>query len=958
MSPSSPSPSASSTGSPTSHHEIRRRFLEFFRDRCGHAVVPSAPVVPHDDPTLLFTNAGMNQFKDVFLGQGTRPYRRAADTQKCIRAGGKHNDLEDVGRDTYHHTFFEMLGNWSFGDYFKAEAIDWAWELLTEVYGLDASRLYATYFGGDEASGLAADVEARDLWRRHLPPERVLPGSMKDNFWEMGDTGPCGPCSEIHFDRVGGRDAADLVNTGDPDVLEIWNLVFIQFNREGDGSLKALPARHVDTGMGLERLVSVIAGVRSNYDTDLFLPIFRAIAEIGGARPYRGALEDPTDVAYRVVADHLRCLSVAIADGASPSNEGRGYVLRRILRRAVRFGHQQLGFRGECLHRLLPAIEETLGEVFPELVAQRERIARVLEEEERAFLRTLDRGLVLFAEAASRAEDGRIGGEDAFRLHDTYGFPIDLTEVMARERGLAVDLAGYEQRMQAARAASRAGAHEDGDALALPPDVLAELERSGVHPTDDRFKHDSKPLRASVAAIWTGRRLEGRADAGETVSVILDRTCFYAESGGQVGDAGSIHVDRAGEQGRDHGVAEVLDTRRCGPFVLHRVRVERGELRIGDHAELAVDRNRRRHLEANHTGTHLLNLALRQVAGGESDQRGSLVDPERLRFDYAASRGLSPAEIAEVEGLVNAAIAENHAVHADAAPLEAARSIAGLRAVFGERYPDPVRVVSIGVPVATLLADPANPEWATRSVEFCGGTHVASTAEIGRFVLLSEQALAAGVRRIFAVTGVAAHAAAAAAAALEERMQAAAALEGEALLAEAAEIAPAFESLPIGAVDRLRLQQHLDAIRDRVKEVRRQGSAVLREGTLAAARSLLEEERGMVVVGSVGEGDRDALMAAIDLVRGNRPGAAALLAAIDSEGGKVAIAAIVPKAMIEQGLKAGDWVREAAKAVDGSGGGKPDSAQAGGKDPAKLPEALVAARAFAGTKLGHQHSRH
>jgi alanyl-tRNA synthetase len=942
-----------------SHHEIRRQFLEFFKDRCGHAVVPSAPVVPHEDPTLLFTNAGMNQFKDVFLGQGTRPYRRAADTQKCIRAGGKHNDLEDVGRDTYHHTFFEMLGNWSFGDYFKAEAIEWAWELLTKVYGLDPSRLYATYFGGDEHSGLAADAEARELWLRHLPPERVLPGSMKDNFWEMGDTGPCGPCSEIHFDRVGGRDAADLVNTGDPDVLEIWNLVFIQFNRESDGALKPLPAKHVDTGMGLERLVSVIAGARSNYDTDLFLPIFTAISQIGGARPYRGALEDPTDVAYRVVADHLRCLSIAIADGATPSNEGRGYVLRRILRRAVRFGHQQLGFKGTCLHRLLPAIESTLGEVFPELVAQRERIARVLEEEEKAFLRTLDRGLVLFAEAAERAEGGRIGGEDAFRLHDTYGFPIDLTEVMARERGLAIDLAGYESRMEAARTASRAGAAEEGDAFALPPDILAELERSGVHPTDDDPKHAAKPLRARVMAIWTGRHLEGHAETGETVSLIFDRTCFYAESGGQVGDSGMVRVEHAGHDGgREHGVVEVLDTRRCGSFVLHRGRVERGQVRVGDGAELDVDHNRRRHIASNHTATHLLNLALRQALDGESDQRGSLVDADRLRFDFASGRAMTPGEIAEVEGLVSDAIAEDLRVHAETAPLEAARSIAGVRAVFGERYPDPVRVVSIGAALPEMLAAPQDPRWAQRSIEFCGGTHVASTGEIGRFVLLSEQALAAGVRRIFALTGVAAHAAIAGAAALEERIEAGLRLDGEALAAEAADIAHAFESLPIAAIDRIRLQQRLEALRERVKEARKRSSATLREGALAAARELLVECPGAIVVGGVGEGDRDALMAAIDLVRGNRPEAAALLAAIDPEGGKVSIAAIVPAALIAKGLKAGEWVREVAKAVDGSGGGKPDSAQAGGKDPAKLPEAFVAAWAFAGSKLGHQYSRH
>ena len=940
--------STSAPARPATPAAIRSAFLEFFRDRCGHAVVPSSPVVPHEDPTLLFTNAGMNQFKDVFLGQGSRAYRRAADTQKCIRAGGKHNDLEDVGRDTYHHTFFEMLGNWSFGDYFKAEAIDWAWELLTKVYGLDPSRLYATYFGGDTSSGLDADIEARDLWRKHLPAERVLPGSMKDNFWEMGETGPCGPCSEIHFDRIGGRDAASLVNTGDPDVLEIWNLVFIQFNREADGSLKPLPAKHVDTGMGFERLVSVVQGRHSNYDTEIFTPIFDAIRAASGAKPYAAHLEDETDVAYRVLADHVRCLSIAIADGATPSNEGRGYVLRRILRRAVRHAYQQFGQRDPFLGRLLPAVQSTLGEAFPELLAHGDRIRRVLEEEERAFLRTLERGLLHFADAKRCAEGGRISGADAFKLHDTYGFPIDLTEVMAREHGLAVDLAGYESLMAEARAASRAGGEGgEADSMTLPPDVLAELEKTGTPFTDDGAKHRLKPIMARVEAIWTGHGLEGRAETGETVGVVFDRTCFYAESGGQIGDVGSVRVERRGERGPEHGVLEVLDTKRCGGFVVHKVRVERGQLRVGDEAELSVDRHRRAMIEANHTGTHLLNLALRRVAGPESDQRGSLVAPDRLRFDYAGSKALAADELAEIDRVVNDAIAQDLAVHAAPAPLEQAKAIRGLRAVFGERYPDPVRVVSIGAPVSRLLEHPDEAAWTEQSTEFCGGTHVANTGVIGRFAVVSEQGLAAGVRRVFAVTGVAAQAAAMAATSLDERFDAAERLHEEALLAETAAIASELDGLTLAATDRARLAKRLEALRDLAKEARKRMSASFRDAAIGVARGLLEEQAGACVVGFVGEGDRDAVLAALDVVRAARPDGAALLVAQEPGEEKLVIVAGVSKAMIAKGLKAGDWVKAAAQACGGNGGGKPDSAQAGGKDPSKLEDALASARHLA-----------
>ncbi len=927
---------------------IRREFIRFFVAKAGHTEVPSSPVVPLDDPTLLFTNAGMNQFKDVFLGRGQRPYRRAVDTQKCIRAGGKHNDLEDVGRDTYHHTFFEMLGNWSFGDYFKAEAIEWAWQLLTGVYGIDPSRLYATYFAGDPSAGLAPDHEARDLWRRVLPESHVLPGSMKDNFWEMGETGPCGPCSEIHFDRIGKRDAAALVNTGDPDVLEIWNLVFIQFNRESDRGLKPLPAKHVDTGMGLERLVSVLQGRRSNYDTDLWSPIFALTRAVTGAKAYGGSLEDPVDVAYRVVADHARCLSSAIADGAAPGNEGRNYVLRRILRRAVRMGHQHLGARGPFLHQVVPAVAETLGGVFPELRTKLHRIQEVIREEEAAFGRTLERGLALFEESATRArtKGGSIAAEDAFRLHDTWGFPIDLTAVMARERGLSVDQDGYETLMERARETSRAAAEGTQRGLEpLPPDAIAGLAHMGVHPTADADKYGTHEVPTEVGAIWNGRNFDEHAESGARVALILRRTCCYSESGGQRGDTGTITVSHRGEA-RDVRF-QVEDTLSVGGYVMHVGHVVSGRVKRGDPAIVSFDRGRRQLIRSHHTATHLLNHALRTVLGAEVEQRGSLVEEDRLRFDFTFGRALSADELAKVEVLVNAAIGRHMQVHAAEAPLAVARTIRGVRAVFGERYPDPVRVVSIGVPVETLVAHPEDERWMAHSIEFCGGTHLANSQEAARFVILAEGAVSAGVRRITALAGAAAQAASATADDLAARVESATALSGQELAEEIAAIADAFQSLPTGLIFRQRLEPRLAQLRDQVKAWKRDAQGLEQAQVVERAREIAGAAGGRVVVARIDDASRDSLLSALDAIRARRQDAAVLLVSADSAGGKVTIVAGVPKPLIDAGLKAGEWVRAAAIACGGSGGGRPDSAQAGGKDPAKAPEALEAAQAFA-----------
>jgi len=928
--------------------DIRRTFIEYFVQKRGHVDVPSSPAAPHDDPTLLFTNAGMNQFKDVFLGRGKRSYTRAANSQKCIRAGGKHNDLEDVGKDSYHHTFFEMLGNWSFGDYFKKESIEWGWELLTKVYGLDPSRLYVTWFEGSPKQGLQPDEEARALWRQFLPDDHVLPGNMKDNFWEMGETGPCGPCSEIHYDRIGGRNAASLVNKGDPDVLEIWNHVFIQFNRESDGSLKPLPAKHVDTGMGLERLVSVLQNKRSNYDSDLFTPIFAAIEQRFGVPKYAGSMTDPRDIAYRVVADHIRCLTVAISDGATPSNEGRGYVLRRILRRAVRHGHQTFGVHGPFLRDLVDTVVASLGPAFPSLSKNVDRLKTVIEDEENAFGRTLDRGLQLFGEAAERvrrAKGTTIAADDAFKLHDTWGFPIDLTQVMAEEAGLTVDVAGYEELMEQARETSRRTATSES-AMEFPPDAIAALERQHVNATNDTFKFDGKPTTATILAIWNGKTFDQHAHLGkDQIAVIVDRTNCYALMGGQVGDVGTIRAERSGS------TFVIEDAQRVGPYVLHIGRVTMGRLSVGDDATINLDRDRRESVRANHTTTHLVNWALRATLGDDIEQKGSLVDDEKLRFDFSFPRAMTAEEIANVESLVNSAIQSNLRVYATEVPTAAAKSIRGLRAVFGERYPDPVRVVSIGASVEELLAQPDSDLARTFSVELCGGTHLHTTGEAKRFAFLHEGGLAAGVRRMSGITGGAALAAEASAKELQRRATAAAAMHDAVFVAEWNEIGRLVEQMTLSATSKRALERAVEPLRERSKLLRKNAEGASRDAVIAQARSVVEAHEDGPLVATLEDADNAALLAALDMAKARRPEIPFLFVSPDDVGGKVSIAAVCPKSSIEQGLKAGDWVKVTAQACGGSGGGKPDVAQAGGKDPTKLNAAVRAAREFAAEKM-------
>ncbi|MGB9701397.1 MAG: alanine--tRNA ligase [Candidatus Kapaibacteriota bacterium] len=677
--------------------EIRQSFLDFFKTK-GHRIVPSAPVVPHNDPTLLFTNAGMNQFKDVFLGLGERDYKRAADTQKCIRVSGKHNDLEEVGVDTYHHTFFEMLGNWSFGDYYKEEAIQWAWELLTDVWKLPKERLYATVYKTDD--------EAFEIWKRYLPESHIQRFGEKDNFWEMGETGPCGPCSEIHFDRTDDFSGANLVNAGSPDVIEIWNLVFIQYNRNAQGELEPLKAKHVDTGMGFERIVSVIQGTKSNYDTDIFMPIIQKISELSGKK-YNAELESKDGIAMRVIADHLRTLSFAIADGALPGNEGRSYVLRRILRRASRFA-RNLGFNEPLIYKLVPVLIDTLGDVFPELIQEQNTIERVIKAEEESFLVTLERGLAKVEEIInSNAESNHIiSGKDAFLLYDTFGFPLDLTQLIARERGFTVDTEEFEKYMEEQRDRSRSARKVNSTEV-----INIEGEYTTIFTGYNELKTSAK-------IIYIDEN-----------KVILDKTPFYAESGGQVSDTGTLTINNE--------VYNVLDIQKVGNGRIHIC--EREVIaKVGDEAIAAVDEWRRNNIMRNHSATHLLHEALKETLGNHIKQAGSLVSPDYLRFDFNHFEKVSSDDLGKIEEIVNEKIFSKFPVKTEELPLEKAKQNPKIKMFFGDKYGDIVRAVTMDE---------------NFSIELCGGTHVKNTSEIGIFKIINEAGIAAGVRRIEAITG-------------------------------------------------------------------------------------------------------------------------------------------------------------------------------------------------------------
>jgi len=982
-----------------SSSEIRRQYIDYFVKRHQHCFVPSTSVVPHDDPTLLFANAGMNQFKDMFLGTGQRDYLRAVNSQKCIRAGGKHNDLEDVGKDTYHHTFFEMLGNWSFGDYFKEEAIVWAWELLVNVWGLDKSRLHATVFGGDVALGLEPDQEAANLWAKKtdIDPSHIHLGSKEDNFWEMGDTGPCGPCSELHFDLTGDKSGGALVNAGDARVIEIWNLVFIQFNRDSQGKLTLLPAKHVDTGMGFERICAVLQGKASNYDTDVFEPLFNAIQDVTGASPYGGKLDDKVDMAYRVIADHLRCLTFALTDGAVPSNEGRGYVLRRILRRAVRHGWQTLGVKDPFLHRLVPAVVDAMGEPFSELTQKPQRVVELIKDEEESFGRTLEAGITRFAKAGARAiSDARlmirpeilvatgkdlrisidsyddevtspypiidvfvdadgdktleckikffditpawinkyfstppaISDAEAFRLHDTYGFPLDLTQVMAEERGLTVDVDGFHRLMEEARNLSRAGGKQGSNDI----HALIEVVQRGSIPATEFFGYEK-----TEGIVTTPVRLY---EFPGIKAVVIDKTPFYAESGGQVGDSGIIEL-------ADGSRFHVENTVKVGDVVFHRGYVSSGEPTSSDSetVHMMVRSDRRDKIMSNHTATHLMNRALRHVLGDHIQQKGSLVDDQKLRFDFSHNAPVATGQMDQIEQMVNTDIGSDLPVYIEEAPQDAALKINSLRAVFGEKYPPKVRVVSIGVPVGDLLTDVDNDKWWGYSIEFCGGTHLGKTGDAEGFIILNEEAVAKGVRRITALTGAMAHRASAQGEMLVARLETLLGSNVDQLAMQVADLASAVESKQLPALARVKLRNGITQLQRKIKDHAKQQSKKTASAVIEEAKRIAQMSQDGLIVTSLDGADANALRVAMDVIRKKNPDTAMLIAGVCDN--KVAFLAAVPKTMIEKGLKAGDWVREVAKAAGGGGGGRPDVAQAGGKDATKLDDALQVGRQFA-----------
>jgi alanyl-tRNA synthetase len=941
--------------------QIRQAYIDFFVERHGHTFVPSSPVVPHDDPTLLFTNAGMNQFKPYFLGVEKAPWPRVANTQKCIRAGGKHNDLDDVGRSRRHHTFFEMLGNWSFGDYFKRGAIEMSWELLTKVFELDPTRLHVTCFEGDPARHIPRDDEAAKLWKEisGLPDGHIHYGNFKDNFWVMGDTGPCGPCTEMHYDRTPDKTGGKDVNGDNPEVMEIWNDVFIQYNRNPDGSLDPLPAKHVDTGMGFERICQILQGKADNYGIDLWQPYFAAIAELCG-ETYTGLFPptnapDPvaeganpqlrTDIAFRVIADHVRCLTFAMTDGALPDKQGRGYVLRSILRRAAFFGRQHLKMRDLFVHKLVPVVVETMGGAFPELKKNPGHVAEIIKAEEESFDRTIDRGLELFAEAS---KGGSVSGKQAFELHATYGFPIDLTAIIGAERGVPVDVEGYRKEFEQHQIISQGGGKEGATRLfELPPDALAKLQQSGVQATDDSEKFNAAPIGATVRAIWDGHRLiestHGAEAAGQGVAVILDKTNFYAEMGGQVGDTGQL-------RSKNGAVMDVTTTRAAGGYVLHVGQMVESHLSVGDHVT-AILAGVRPRTEKNHTATHIANWALREVLGDAVQQKGSLVDPDKLRFDFSHSKALGDDEIARVETLVSERIGQRLTVYAEVAPQEQALKIHGLRAVFGEKYPPMVRVVSIGVPVADLLKDPANERWRQYSIEFCGGTHLKNTGDCDGFAIVSEESVSKGIRRITALTGNGAKFAQAKADALDMTITVGrgapdATLPDVVRLIQGALAEP---KLPLRARRRAQaVVAELQAKHKAFEKSQKQSAGASVDTAAVSAKLLAEAEAlgpGQLIVGEVPGANDEQLRGAMDSLRKKSPSHGILLGA--ASDGKVSFVAAVSDDLIAKGLKAGDWIRETAKVAGGGGGGKPQMAQAGGKDPSKLGDALARAREFA-----------
>ncbi len=864
--------------------EIRQEFIDFFK-KYDHTFVPSSPVIPQDDPTLLFTNAGMNQFKDVFLGIGTRPYKRAVNSQKCIRVSGKHNDLEEVGHDTYHHTFFEMLGNWSFGDYFKKEAIQWAWELLTEVWQLPKDKLWATVFEGDPSEGLEADEEAEALWKSvtDIQPDHVLRFGKKDNFWEMGDTGPCGPCSEIHIDL--GPDHCDKQNVpghvcqvnGDcARYIELWNLVFIQFNRDESGKLHPLPARHVDTGMGFERIVAVLQNVRSNYDTDLFRPLLATIGDIVGLSYDEATPEQ--QVAFRVIADHVRMLTFSITDGALPGNEGRGYVLRRILRRAARYG-RKLDMKEAFIYRVVPTVVDIMGDAFPEIQQRYQHVMEVIKAEEESFNKTLDRGIEIFESIIARLEtEGKrtIPGEDAFKLYDTYGFPLDLTRIMAEEKGFQVDEAGFQQAMEKQRERARKAAK-------FTAQVAAQDDWVVLNPAEKTSVFLGYEVLECETFIHRYLYRDGK------YHVVLVETPFYAESGGQLGDRGTIEGSGF--------TLQVIDTQKEGDDIVHLCILKEGKELTPDPVTARVDKSWRLPTMYNHTATHLLHAALRTVLGDHVTQAGSLVAPDRLRFDFTHFKKIERAQLEEIEWLVNEKIQEDLPVEVLYTEFEKARKM-GAMALFGEKYGDWVRVIIID----------------NFSKELCGGTHVHHTGQIGSFIITQESSIASGVRRIEAITGP----------------------QAVTFMQKTRDVVQDLDQLLNTNPDELpaKIQELLEQSRRLEKELQRlQAARVLEkvDDFLKEAETIGEVR---LVVQHFSNLEVDLLKQLGDKLRQKAKKTVGFF--INHVEDRLNFVCAVTDDVIKQyGIKAGELVKEAAKLAGGGGGGRPHLATAGARQPEK-----------------------
>ncbi len=891
--------------------EIRQDFIQFFVEKHGHTFVPSSSVVPLGDETLLFANAGMNQFKDVFLGTGNRPYQRAVNAQKCIRASGKHNDLDDVGRDTYHHTFFEMLGNWSFGDYFKREAIRWGWELLTKVWQLDEKRLHVTVFGGDNKENLEYDEEAAKFWREEagVPPERIHAGSKKDNFWEMGTSGPCGPCTEVHYDRTPGANGHSLVNSSSPDVIEIWNLVFIQYNRGLDGKLTPLPAKHVDTGMGFERITAILQNKNSNYDTDIFSPLMSAIRDVTGAEPYRAVLKNYRDIAYRVIADHVRTLTFAITDGAVIGPKERDYVLRRILRRAARYGRQHLQAKEPFLSKLVDTVVAEFGDAYPELKRNPDRVKSMIQREEEQFIRTLDSGIRFFQKvvATTRQENrGEIAGSDLFRLHDTYGLLKDIVEQMAEEEGLKIDEKGFEDEKLRAQELSRS-ANQKVNSSAI----------SGEIPDcNDSAKYELAPLTATILGWLMDNNVyrDGELISGQEAGIFLDKTNFYAEQGGQIGDTGNLQTVE--------GVFAVEKTVRLGDSILHVGKVKSGRIVAGSIAMAEVS-SLRSEIMKNHTATHLLNLALRDVLGEHIEQKGSLVEADRLRFDFSHDQSITSEQLLTIEQKVNQWIQLDWPVSIYELPLEKAKQLGGVRAVFGEKYPDPVRVVGIGF---KDLAQ-AKKEY---SIEFCGGTHVQSCSSLGLFKIVSCESIARGVPRITAITS--------------GKASQWALISGKLIDQMVSQLTCRAEELPTRIVK----------MQDEIKKLQKDLEKALEFQLSSVFERLVQNAKEIacckIIIGELPGAPMELIKNQIDHLR--KRSESTVVIVVWQQDGKVPILVGISDNLVKRKLSSAEIIKPIVEILGGGGSSKrAEFAQSSGKDPGKISQALQKAVEYLHTYL-------